>query len=114
MSYLYIRHDFKAYKSYIRKVWIYKEADYEKLNENINLFNWELFLQSFNDVNVAAKAFGDKFVHLCIPNRTVTNRDNDRPWYDSKIRRESRKRDRLKRKASKTNTYSVWTKYKEM
>ena len=50
---------------------------------------------------------------MSIPNKTVTIRDNDNPWYDNKIRRESRKRDRLKRKASKTNNNSLWTKYRK-
>ena len=77
----HIKHDFKSNKSYKRKVWIYKESDYDKLNEKINLFNWELFFGSFNDINFAAKAFSDKiieFAHLCIPNKTVKIRDNDK------------------------------------
>ena len=42
----------------------------------------------------------------------VTIHCNDKPWYDNKIRKESRKRDRLKRKALKSNTELSWTNYK--
>ena len=43
----------------------------------------------------------------------VTIRCNDKPWYDNKIRKESRKCDRLKRKALKSNTELSWTNYKK-
>ena len=39
-------------------------------------------------------------------------RPNDKPWYDSEIRRYSRKRDRLKTKAVRTSQQSDWAKYK--
>ena len=42
-----------------------------------------------------------EFAKLCIPNKTIVVREDDRPWYDSEIRRNSRKRDRLKKTALK-------------
>ena len=47
-----------------------------------------------------------------IPHKDVTIRPNDKPWYNSEIRKNSRKRDRLKSKAVKTALRSDWTKYK--
>ena len=35
-----------------------------------------------------------EFAKLCIPNKTIVVRKDDKPWYDSEIRRNSRKRDR--------------------
>ena len=43
----------------------------------------------------------------------VTISCNNKPWYDNKIRKESRKRDRLKKKALKSNTELSWTNYKK-
>ena len=37
---------------------------------------------------------------------------NDKPWYDSEIRKYSRKRDRQKSKATKSGLQTDWTKYK--
>ena len=37
------------------------------------------------------------FVKQCIPSKTVTIREDDKPWYDSEIRSFSRKRDKQKR-----------------
>ena len=84
-----------------RKIWLYKHADFLQLNQMIDSVNWENFFFMSNDVNTAAKSFTEKllsFTHICIPNKIVTVRPNDKPWYDSKIRVASRKRDRLKKK----------------
>ena len=53
-----------------------------------------------------------KFVKLCIPSKTIVVREDDKPWYDSEIRRNSRKRDRLKKKAIQSGNPNVWNKYK--
>ena len=55
-------------------------------------------------------------VKTCIPSKkvTVTVRPDDKPWYNSEIRRTSRKRDRLKSKAIKTGKISDWNSYKKL
>ena len=52
------------------------------------------------------------FVNECIPHKDVTIRPYDKPWYDSEIRKYSRKRDRQKSKATKSGLQTDWTKYK--
>ena len=39
-------------------------------------------------------------------------REDDKPWYDSEIRRNSRKRDRIKKTALKSGNPNKWNKYK--
>ena len=89
--------------SYIRpnvykgKVWFYKRADYETLNNMVLNHDWSFI--GNNSVDDACKIFTDtmlNFLNLCIPNKEVTIRLNDKPWYDSEIRTLSRKRDRQK------------------
>ena len=53
-----------------------------------------------------------EFAKLCIPSKTIVVREDDKPWYDSEIRRNSRKRDRLKKTALKTGNQNDWKKYK--
>ena len=105
LTFLHCQHENTANTSYRRKIWLYKEADLENLNEVIKLFNWNYFFENYHDVDIAAK----KFAHLHIPNKIVTIRRNDKPWYDNTIRRETRKRDRLKRNAS--NASNVTARY---
>ena len=44
---------------------------------------------------------------LCIPSETIVVREDDKPWYDSEIRRNLRKRDRLKKKAVQSGNQNV-------
>ena len=68
-------------------------------------------------MNDSCELFTDKFmefVNLSIPHKDVTIRPNDKTWYDSNIRRHSRKRDRQRQKAVKSSKQSDWTKYKTL
>ena len=52
-------------------------------------------------MNIACTNFTKAFLdisELCIPNRRVTIRSNDKIWFDSILRKEIRKRDRLRKK----------------
>lgn len=53
-------------------------------------------------------------IRECIPGKEVVIRPNDKPWYDSIIRSTSRKRDRMKRKATKSDKSEDWHKYKQL
>ena len=53
-----------------------------------------------------------EFAKLCIPNKTIVVGEDDKPWYDSEIRRNSRKRDRIKKSALKSGNPNDWNKYK--
>ena len=54
------------------------------------------------------------FLTLLIPvfHQNVLIRSDDKPWYDSEIRRVSRKRDRLKRKLKKSSNLNILARYK--
>ena len=80
-----------------RNIWLYKYADFDRLNNLITCTNWEFIHDS--NVNEATVMFTNKLIELmklCIPNKLVTVRPNDKPWYDSSIRTMARKRDRQK------------------
>ena len=53
-----------------------------------------------------------EFVEKCIPSKVILVRNDDKPWYDSEIRKYSRIRDRLKTKASKSKNQNDWSIYK--
>ena len=55
-----------------------------------------------------------KFIKQCVPYKEVIIRPNDRPWYDSIIRSYIRKRDRVKRKASKSGRHEDWSSFKKL
>ena len=65
-------------------------------------FDWTCLQEG--TVSEASNLFTNVFIEfakLCIPNKTIVVREDDKPWYDSEIRRKLRKRDRLKKTALK-------------
>ena len=48
---------------------------------------------------------------MCIPSKTIVVRGEDKPWYDTEIRKNSRRRDRLKKKTIQSGNLNVWNKY---
>ena len=49
----------------------------------------------------------------CIPTKIVTIRNSDRPWFNSELRREIRKRDRIRKTVKKYSKQSDIDKYKK-
>ena len=49
----------------------------------------------------------------CSPTKMVTIRNSDKPWFNSELRREIRKRDRIRKIAKKINKQSDIDKYKK-
>jgi hypothetical protein len=72
--------------------------------------NWEKLINDELDVNNACSNFTDAFLTIakeCIPTREVTIRTDDKMWFDSNLRRESRRRDRLRKAFLRTKTVSA-------
>ena len=102
--------------SYNREIWDYKRGDFGKLNHSIGNFNWNEFLLDSNNVNQACEKFNQTYIHMAknsIPTRVVTIRPNDKPWFNSELRREIRKRDRLRKQAIKKNSTAIYEKYRK-
>ena len=112
-TYILLPHNYSVSSAHTRRVWFYKRADFAQLEENVRSYDWDCL--SEGSVNDCCELFTNKFiefVNLSIPHKDVMIRPNDKPWYDSEIRRYSRKRDRLKTKAVRTSQQSHWAKYK--
>ena len=95
-------------KKVTRNVWSYKNADFTSLNEEINEYDWEIFLNSSIDVDDMSERFTHKYLEMMrkhMPSRTVLVRPNDNPWFNSEIRKEIRIRNRL-HSAWRNNKYN--------
>lgn len=114
-TYIHISFKMAQPPIYKRKVWLYGRADFNKLNNLINQFDWSFIVS--NPVNISCKLFTEtflKFIHDCIPHKEVTIRPNDKPWYDSQIRTTTRQRDRQRKHAIKTKKTEDWAKFKSL
>ena len=112
-TYVYLPFEYPVHEYFTRNVWMYKNANFELFNKKLSEFDWSSLHQG--SVNEASSLFTNIFIEfakLCIHSKTIVVREDDKPWYDSEIRRNSRKRDRLKKKAIQSGNPNVWNKYK--
>ena len=84
-------------KSTKRKIYNFKKANLEKLNESLRYVNWNHLLK-FCDANTAWHRFKTKLLQLCdihIPTITIKS-DFQPPWFDSDTYKLCRKKERLR------------------
>lgn len=94
---------------------MYKKANIALLKQLLSNYDWNCLIEgSLNEACIKFTTIFLDFVKQCIPSKNVTVRPNDKPWFDSEIRRSSRKRDRLKKKSIISGSPSDWNKYKHI
>ena len=85
------------------------------MKNKITETNWENVIDAEDDINSACSNFTKTFLNItktCIPTREVTIRSDDKVWFDSDLRCESRKRDRLRQIFFRTKTETAEKKFK--
>ena len=105
-TYLSLKIDLNLCNNYYREVWNYKHADYIRLNELIEQFNWNDVFDS-NDVDDICNKFTSVFLGFCkccIPCKQILIRENDKLWFNLEIRYNTRLRDKLRKKSFKTKS----------
>lgn len=89
-TYIYVKSNLNLNSAYKRKVWLYKNADFDKLNFLLTHTDWETLIIGADDVDQAADNFSETFLsHIrnSVPEKTVTIRPKDKPWFDSALRK---------------------------
>ena len=51
-------------RTILRKIWMYKNANYAELNKTISDFNWEAYLSECNDVDLMCERFTNKYLEM--------------------------------------------------
>ncbi len=101
-------------KTYKRLIWLYSKANFTDYCSALRNYNWDQCFVS-NDINVVCALFSETLINIAkkfIPNKTVTIRQDDLPWYDSSLRRLGKKKDRLYYAAKDSKKSSDWDVYK--
>ena len=88
-------HKFQT-RSFQREVWLYERTDHEMFSSKLDAVDWNALLSDLDDVDEMCNTFTQTFLRVareCIPTKIFTIRNSDRPWFNSELRREIRKRD---------------------
>ena len=110
-----LRIPYNLQAKYQREVWLNKHADFINLNSEIRLFDWEGFLLSSENIDDMSIKFTNKFfefVKIYIPVKSIAIRPNDKPWFNSSIRRAMRIRDRFHKQVKQNTSPFLLRKYK--
>ena len=100
-------------KPHTRRIWHYRDADFEMANDMLDNTPWASLLNSV-DVNTSWINWKSSFLEimsLCVPSKTISLKKRP-PWLSKKLLVEMKKRNALYRKAKRTAKPSVWELYK--
>ena len=68
--------------SFLKKVWLYKNADFDKLNQEISGYPWEEYLNQYTDIDEMSEQFLHRYLEMIsrnIPSKTVKIKVMDKP-----------------------------------
>ena len=97
-------------KAFQRIMWQYDMTNFDGFRQKLSALNWEHCFTS-NDVDTAAQAWTDMLMNAareCIPNKLVTVRPRDKPFFNGYLRRLRRSKERAHKRAKYDNTPEAW------
>lgn len=101
--------------AYKREIVDYNNADFKKLNSELSNINWDVEVFNSLDLDEIYSKFTkilNSTVDKHVPKKVVTIRPRDKVFMNSTIRILMRKRNRIHRKAVKTQNPLHWEKYR--
>ena len=104
-----------ANKTFKRKIWNYKLANFDRYRELLHESNLEEKVNRSNDIDENVKCISEAIISAAnesIPNKIVTIRPEEHPWITCQIKRLIRKRKRAYKKFKKTSNVFFLEKYK--
>ena len=100
--------------SFERTIWLYSRADFNTFNNKLMEENWDCLAEG--TVNEACNKFTEIYMSHAmqtIPQKKITVRTDDQPWFDSELRKHCKIRNRLKSRATRSGKSQDWNKYKK-
>ncbi|XP_071177472.1 uncharacterized protein [Mytilus edulis] len=101
--------------SFKRKIWLYKQGDFDEYRRILTKTNWDRIF-ALNDVDKINSEISNRILdaaEISIPNRIVTIRKSDPAWLNNDLRKLIRKKNRLHSKAKRFNRPADWNKFRQ-
>ncbi|XP_053388703.1 uncharacterized protein LOC128551811 [Mercenaria mercenaria] len=98
-----------------RHIWLFDKGNYQLLREKAANINWHQLKHT--NINTYTKNITDTILSIsksCIPNKDVTIRPSDPPWFPPNLKKMIRQRRRYYKKAQHTNTEHDWLKFRTL
>ena len=103
-----------AMKTYSRRIWNYKLADFDKFRELLSDYNHIAKVEETTDLDISAQQITVALFFAAeqtIPNKVVTIRPSETPWINCQIKKLIRKRKRFFKIFRRTDNPLYWERY---
>ena len=97
-----------------RLIWQYNNADFKALNSALQNTDWSPCFEQAN-INGARLKWNEIFLNLArqyIPNKVVKVRTDDKPWFNSELRKLLRQKNKAHRRAKSSNSPGDWANFR--
>ena len=106
-------------KTYTKRILNYKLVDFDKFRSSLTEYNLTVKVEETTDLGINAQQITDSLIYeyaaeMSIPNKVVTIRSSESPWITSKVKKLTRKRNRLHKRFKRTNNLIYWESYKNI
>ena len=101
-------------KSYTRKMWDFKNANFDKYRVALRAANFDECFSDTSDINIVTSLWTSKVLSAAsasIKHKNVVIRPNDKPWYNGYLRRLCRKKGRLHKIAKCNRQEHDWARF---
>ena len=106
----------KKSKSYQRLLWDFSHADFTEYRDRLSNINWNASLE-VEDIDLATQMWTEYMTNAAretLPNKMVTIRPWDKPFFNGYLRRLKRSKDRCHRLAKYDNTPESWENFRQV
>ena len=105
----------KKPKAYKRTMWDFKNCDFRDFIDRLQTADFDQCFAAL-DIEEVFSSWNNLFLSIAkntIPNKDVTVRPNDKPWFNGYLRPLLRKKNRIHKVAKNSNTAYHWEKFRE-
>ena len=109
-----LNHPIKSHSSYKRKVFMFDRGNFESYRQQLSLVDWDSLLVS-DDIDISTSNITRALIDAAntnIPNRVITVRKDNPPWLTSSIKRVIRRKNRLHKRAKRSNLPGHWERFR--
>ena len=102
-------------KAYTRRMWDYAKADFNSLRASLAIANWDACFQT-DSIDQAVENWNAILMDAAythIPNKMVTVRPNDHPWFKGNLRRLKRDKNRKHREYLRSGSQEALDDYRK-
>jgi len=109
-----LNHPRKPQTSLKRKVYLYSRGDYESYRQQLSAVDWDALFVDDDIDNIVSNITREviQSADANIPNRIITVRKDNPPWLTSNIKKCIRRKNRLHRRAKRSNIPGHWAQFR--